>query len=580
MTVKRFKKLWILVAALIVTASFSLPMCFTAYANNVSVGSSLFKDIDNVSVTPSGNGLKLSATGISSAGATYANKLYLSDFSFKYTVTENNFSYITFTFISANKDNTYSGTIKDIENVLKISKDSKGKLTAKLNDMQEIVTAQDFTALTEINFNAGADKISVKGTAAEFALTSPEFKEASLKINFYGVMVTKTAGIVIKEINGQSFLSASGNVQDNIKPVMRLNTERLNGFSPLCMQYELPLYGLDVISSNIKYEIVLNYSADGTTYDQEDITKTSVKFPLEKLGYYKVKSITVKDNNGNETSECADRNISDNPIIIKTEKWDDNSRPVINSFETENLAAYLSGIPMAAAGGKDNKFQFKTPETIITSAPAGVTENANLIKYELLYKTSGVSSWSKNDGLIFTASSKGEYWFKIQGIDRIGNRSDLELSPLIKISFTDITSPKITVSGFPSEKYAGQSLTLPSGSITDDMDSSPEKSIKVYYIMDEEGKSADEKELVSETYSFTPDKTGWYEAVYSAKDSSGNKATYAPMTFKVVKAAESPKTEPFIDFTDTWTIVSASVAAASALGIIILLFIKPKDEEK
>lgn len=623
MTISRIKKLLILATAIIFTVSFSLALSITAFAGSVSAGSSLFTEIDNVTITSSTDGLELSSTGIQQSSAKYVNKLYLGNFGFKYIVSGNNFSYLTLTFISKN-NSLVSGTIKDIENVLKLS-NKDGKLAISLNGAAEITTTKDFANATEINFNKTTDEFSINGIADSFkadgALDINE-DEAYVKIAFYGIEMGKTAGITIKEINGQSFISSTvGYIEDDTAPVMKVDASLLCVSAPVAIQYELPIYGLDVISSSLKYEVILAYAADGVNYDTNKITKTTLKFPLDKVGKYKIESIKISDGNGNSTvtttaaaadAKCIGIDLFTTPIIIQTTEWNinygenDEFNPVMTTFDGGvSQAAYISEISMYIIGGGSNKFQFKTPVVTVNCTPAGVTEKAELIDFIILYKSPSSTVFSKYDGLIFTASLAGDYQFKLQAIDRMGNRS--EESPVMYITFYDETAPKIMISGFSAEEYINQSLTLPSGTITDDMDSSPASTIEVYYIKDADGnfiyeKDADgnivyktddngvvlkddqgndikKKLLVSETYTFNPDTLGWYEVRYTAEDASGNSTTLSPMTFKIIEAAAPVAvTESFIDLTDTWTIILLSIAGVSAIGIIILLFIKPKEE--
>ncbi|NLK17739.1 MAG: fibronectin type III domain-containing protein, partial [Clostridiales bacterium] len=245
-------------------------------------------------------------------------------------------------------------------------------------------------------------------------------------------------------------------------------------------------------------------------------------------------------------------------------------------------------------GGNSHKFQFAAPEVKVNSNPSG-TENPKLVKFKLKYKTVGLTTWSEVDGLVFTANTADkEYEFRIKATDRAGNSVIYELTEKdhVKITFRDVTPPKINVSWFKSERYLDQAVSLPSASATDDLDSSPKTSVKVYYIMDEKGQPVYEKDeegnivyedeepkkvLVSESTSFTPDKVGWYEVIYTAEDREGHVTASPPYTFKVVKASDTPK-EPIIDLSNTWNIVFLSIAGVCALGLIIIPFIKPKEE--
>lgn len=620
MTISTFKKpLIIIVLTAFILLSFGLHYSFNASAATVSVGASLFTDIDNVSIVGTREGLELTSQGKRDTSAKYARKLYFGkDFSFNFAVTEQDFDSVTFSVLTEHGDKTVAGNISDDNRRYTITltkKETSFDASIKVPFIEEEVTVNipaSFKSNIKIGYNTANKKFYIEAAGSTYVLdreVNLYRNEGEVTIGFKGVEIGKSAVMLIKSINGQKFLSTTaGNVVDDVKPVLRLNTDFLtynNTYdayifdAPLYKVFELPIYGLDVISSTIRYELKTLYSEDGTFDEAEDIdenkkTYTVNSIPLQKEGFYKITQIKINDNNGNHQEECEDFDILNNDLIIRVQKWNDAPG---NDYAPEllNFNNYLNFFNQTTffKGGNTHKFRFAQPEVLVKSTPAGVTENPNYIMFKLRFKQQNTSTWSEQDGLIFTANRTGAFDFQIRAIDRMGNMSSW--SQTITLNFDDYTPPRILVTGFPTEKFLNQSLTLPSGSVTDDMDSSPTRSIKVYYIMDLEGNNVFEKDedgnvvlddennpkkvLVSESATFIPEKLGWYEVLYTAEDASGNITELAPMTFVVKEAVQPTPQEPFIDLTNIWNIIFLSIAGLSAMGLIILMFIKPKEQE-
>lgn len=607
-------------------------------AVNVSVGSTLFSENDNIAISGTKEGLKLTSEVKLNSRAKYSNKLYINrNFIFLFQVTEDNFESLSFIISCDHYDKTAMGNISDADRQFKINlvKTSNG-FTADLNGSGSVVIDKTIKNTIELRYNE-ANKFYIKIGGSQYVIDeelvlSEYMNEGYITICFNGKQIDKKAEILIKNINAQNFTGGEGTVNDNIAPVLRLNKSKLvedgddlTDNAPMNKYYKLPFYGLDVLSTNLKYTVKMTYSPnawDSAEYDEEDeeeLSFNSLDIELNKAGYYKVKQVKLSDNNGNDTIVCQDFDLTEHDIIIRawpiwnndplTENnnlWKENElfRPQMTQFtDVGKLAAYISDFESSlengfvAKGGSANKFQFAVPETQIFSAPAGITQNLeSMVIFKLKARKEDVQNWSTQDGLIFTASTVGRYYFKIVAMDRMGNQSDE--SPEFEIFFDDVTAPKISVTGFPAEKYLDQSVSLPTASVIDDMGGTTSSELKVYYVLDENGDEVYEKDeegntvyeedgttpkkvLVSETAVFTPDKLGWYEVVYTADDGRDNKTVAADATFyfKVTEYVEPQLPPPsFIDFSNVWNIVFLTIAGLSALGLIIIMFIKPKEE--
>jgi hypothetical protein len=589
----------------------------SASAKSVSVGSLLFTNMDNVTISGTKTGLKLYSTGKRDTSAQFGKKLLFKDFELVYILTQSDFSAVYFEILGEN-GSAATGNISDEDRKYRLTITKKeGQVTATVSGKGFDPVSSDvevsFTEETTLKIVGGDDdgddfytlKFRIENSSGEKAATiekeiSVYRAEGTLTIGFEGIEVGKAAEMYIKRLNGQSFISSTeGYVDDNVAPVMRMETDKLIDIAPLSRAYELPVYGIDVLSSTIKYNIKWEYSADGSFDEPSEIEKTENLITFDKAGYYRVKEIKINDDNGNETTDCIDYNYKEEgkQIKILVETWSNASPQLVTFEDPDKRQEYITAIETVYNGGNSHKFQFAAPEVKVNSNPSG-TENPKLVKFKLKYKTVGLTTWSEVDGLVFTANTADkEYEFQIKATDRAGNSIIYELTEKdhVKITFRDVTPPKINVSWFESERYLDQAVSLPSASATDDLDSSPKTSVKVYYIMDEKGQPVYEKDeegnivyededktipkkvLVSESTSFTPDKVGWYEVIYTAEDREGHVTASPPYTFKVVKASDTPK-EPIIDLSNTWNIVFLSIAGVCALGLIIIPFIKPKEE--
>lgn len=638
-------------------ACLAIVFCFSVFgavnppavsAKSVSVGSSLFTDINNISMSATTDGLELSTKGQANAEATFLNKLYMGDFSMGIKATELNFQTIKLTFLSRDNADKME-LVKDIENVLELEKTTDGKITAKLNNGSPVATSLAASGTIFIRFNGNATEpvftVSenlIAAPAATFSnVNGIYFNEAKLKIALSGIPVTNDgsenvkAAFVITEINGQSFIADDSSlVNDNKPATLRLPKHKLftdssdnRIYAKLGREITIPAYGMDVISSSFTYEMkVQYYSSEGEEGESEWVDVaiatgdvSGLSFTPKREGKYRIISITAKDGNDNDTSVLAegqyDFALSEkNPINITSVKSDDwsDAPPVID--HAAYFEAYNNGQPSVITCTDTNIFRFKRPDVAVTMptgiVPTGIVENPESLTYAIKYKLPSSSSWQSTSGLDFSAKHvSGEYCFYIQVTDRWGNVSkEPTADQYIRILFKDQTAPKIVVSSFPETKYVNQSASLPSGVVTDLMDSSLNKQIQIYMLKDEDGnvvwltdddgnlvyetdddgnevlddngEKIKQKKLISSSSSatFTPKEKGLYEVIYSVEDTAGNKTELTPFLLRVIDAPPAPAA-PFIDLSNPWTIVLLSIAGLSLIGIVVLLFVKPAEEK-
>lgn len=622
-------------------------------ADRVSTGSSAFTGLNNITVkSDKADGLSLTAKGRLGATegvyseATYANKLFAGNFSLKFRFNDNNFSDKFNVTLVSDPHHEAVGSVKNVENTVTFVKSSDAKWTisfkgvgldGQVKEGATVNTTASSIAEVQVNYSAESKKLSIlNGTAEIFAVNNVYVTNnvAQLKFSFNALKADETAELFITEINGQAFtgIDSSNRVDDNKAPHLVLNTNKTGSkefadtnnitkivphiYMRQSVKNTVPVTAYDVISSSLTYEMIIEYKHNDKWVDAKKEIKELANSPAGTInglnftpyfaGEYRITSIKVKDGNGNSTSNFMQGTTvnADKPIlltVLPSSAFAEMTKPVVAK----------STIAKTVIVEDTNLYKFAAPAVTI-SAPNGIDPALdmsieNQYTYNIKYKTATASSWSTTSGLVFNAKNVDYYSFYIEVVDRWGNKSEEPAATDIieQVYFKDIVKPIIAINNFPETKYVNQAATLPTPVVTDAMDASPTRTIKVYFVKDADGKDVyklDEKgefvyevdkdgefvldgngekikvkDLVSESYSFTPEKLGKYEVVYSAKDKNNNETTLASYYLDVVEAPAAPKT-PLIDTSNPWIIVSLCVAIASALGIVAVLFIPSKKD--
>jgi hypothetical protein len=666
MTSKRTYKLLISVLTVLLLLSAMPALRFTANAEGeVAVGTSLFTNADNVTVTSTVDGLELSSVNKRDTSIRYNNRLYLNGFNLLFQVTADSFDAFTIAFISSPApDYSKSATVHDAEISFKIEKTADGKTALYYSKTdygdshtENYVLAGNldaaFTDRLELLYDAGAKAFTLKSGDKAVSYTLPAadaiyHNEANLKLGFLGIKMKETAKVLVKELSGQSFIhTKTGYAQDNKAPTPKIDLSKLvpSGAENTIKVssgrgFTLPVTAYDVITSvsSIRYEVKYLYSDTLDSFDEANSVTTSssltVLFDKEitktdddtadgdsetktetaaYCPYYKIVEIKVRDNQSNYASEIyslSDDSLfkpEDTPLIFevttKEDTQDGNTirvpvkwgqmpdhKPTLTQGDDGFRADFISklGGTGVFAGGSYNKMQFQKPAITINCAPAGVTPNPELLTYKIWYYAPNSATQSSVDGLLLTASSAGEYLIQFEATDMMGNSSGKFPAIPIPVRFEDRRPPDVTVTAVSGEKYVNQSLTVPSASVTDDMGSAYTSSVKVY-LLDADGKITGEKDedgnfipVLEDEYTFTPDTVGWYLVEYTVKESwlgedGGAEIKLCPVWFEILEESESAAS--FIDWDNPWNIVFLSVAGAAALGLIVVLFIKPEEKE-
>ena len=324
-------------------------------------------------------------------------------------------------------------------------------------------------------------------------------------------------------------VGSDGTLNDNIIAV--LNTTM-----------NLPVLFYDTLRSSITNRITVKYSAEPVTdwsqvEDEQTYTSSSattgVNFNVRQPGYYAITRIQTSDGtntvvyemaSGETESENSDLIYAGDlqlklPLVYETVERTSLSAEDSVGFNETNYASHYTQISTTQKGGDKHTLTFFdpvlwTPENQFTEADIEAVKtafassgadlysivgvdadgylifenNLNMVSFTLQYRLNNASNTSSaytdstGDGLTFTARNAGPYQFKFTVTDRNGRKYVMKKPFLTVEEFFDNETPELNVTGFPDTIYLNQSWTVPSGTVTDDFDSSLSASYTVYHL--------------------------------------------------------------------------------------------------
>ena len=185
---------------------------------------------------------------------------------------------------------------------------------------------------------------------------------------------------------------------------------------------------------------------------------------------------------------------------------------------------------------------------------------------------------------------EGQWYFRYKVTDSAGNEAESDAFP---IRVFDETPPTIKAES-TVEITVNEEYTIPSATITDNaagVDTAYSK--WTLYYMNADGSRGEKIENLLEDQEgyedsilkdgvLTPteltasDSDGSFILVYQARDLAGNESDPVEVVIKVVEGTPDYSANPWNDFFVTALIVIACLAGT---GIIILIFVKPKERE-
>lgn len=579
--------------------------------------SSLFTGVEATLDSEALTGLSFNMEG--SATAKYANKVSLDNLSLTFGFTEEN------TVDAKTLIYTISfGT----NNTVYVNKDESGKFYVKLNDNEE----------TEVVFEGENTLYVVDGVmnlscgANEYALDSISSNDVDA-VNF-SITSSKSVNVKIQEFNGVNF-KVNKLTSDMTTPVIITNGKFFNRDKAVSgYTYDVDYAAYDMLSSvttKIEYIKKSVYDADNTaewtvTNDNDEIwfNAYDCEFMVRITATNKGDKVATYDKVVSVVKNSAENSIK---YQLNKEQYDKYQQEVIDVLKvgTDDELRINSS--------------YKAPslEDIISSDYF----DYSALTFKTHYAYNGASSYQSTTSLTFTLNATGSYEFYVTAYDKCKteftietdalnkktvdgiygwyNDTDELVCPIFKFNVNSLVAPEITVNtGNAADGYVGTSysvsdkFTVKGGNVS--------KTYKLYYISNanyESYKSANGKELnkgsfntdaeymdaietlISENKvveiktvdgeddpvdlfdsartSFTPAKFGRYYVRLDVYDEGGNDSamSYAINVQRTKTSAVYEKT-PF--FEANWvSFIFLGLAVLSFIGILLILFIKPKD---
>ena len=302
-------------------------------------------------------------------------------------------------------------------------------------------------------------------------------------------------------------------------------------------------------------------------------------------------SLAVGDVNSEMVAKIYATDASDNALITLNVKAVKDTQKVtlsdadgFKAFIEQEMGAGVAEHLVATTEGNTYEFPhlYRDDFNAYFTCTDGIDSFDN-VKIQVGYKAPG------DDGDYTYASSyavkineTGRWYFVYKVTDVAGNET---VSEPFRVFVVDETAPTISVKD-KVEIVEGEKYTIPSATITDNAAGVDSRYTKwTLYAVDEQGNRTEVKnvKLGEEGYDesllkdgvLTPAEAGAkYVVVYEARDNAGNVAANEEMEIEVVESAPTYTANPFNDFVKTALIV---VACLAGLGIIILIFVRPKE---
>lgn len=578
--------------------------------------STLFTGVETTLDTDTATGLKMVFTD--SVTAKFANKVSIKNLSLKFAFDEEN----TFDKLTL----FYSMTFGANDNTVNFYENENGTYRVKLNENEacDIGTAATYTLLVneagEMSLNG-----AVLGNIAEPKVDAVNFNVTS----------SKSFNLTLKELNGVNFQVAKL-TKDLTLPEIITNgsfferAEAVAGYN-----YTVDYTAYDLLSSvktKIEYVKKADYDADNSIVWKETEDDNKITFNAYDCEF----KVRITATNGGNKSKTVEKVVN----VVKNSKEDsiryNITKEQYKTFQEEVLKVLKTGTEDELR--INSSYKVPSLEEIISSDYF----DYSALTFRTHYAYNGTSSYQSTTSLTFTLNATGSYEFYVTAYDKCKTEFTVDtenltkktvneiygwyddednlVCPVFKFNVNSLVAPEITVSrGNGADGYVGTSysvtdkFTVKGGNVTKtyklyymtnaqydayksangkelnkgsfDTDAEYMQAIdrlisegKIVEIKTEDGKDAPVDLFDSSRSAFTPAKFGRYYVRLDVYDEGGNDSamSYAINVQKAKSSATYEKT-PF--FQANWqSFIFLGIAVLSFIGILILLFVKPKEE--
>ncbi|MBE5748479.1 MAG: hypothetical protein E7344_02485 [Clostridiales bacterium] len=519
-----------------------------------------------------------------SASVNYKHVLYTQNFEITFKADKTNFEELYFTLTDADNDTKW----------VKVSfKQVDGKLQYKFEDNENNKTEYANSGIASSKLESGV-KLSLSN--GEFKLDATTLDcEAIVTKSFYKNMASLSYGVegvdnqgedvvvCITEINSQSLVSSNNKFEgsarknpviipmedNNDQPIVSAQPAQ-NVKAPANEDYAFAYYCLDVLGTGWAVSV-----------DGGDKVNGKATQAIGEVG----SDVVVAKIYATDASDEA-------LITLNITAVEDETSVTINDaqfdgFIDEKLADVHS-VGHVVATKEGNTFEFphiyRDDFATIFNCTDGI-DAYNNVKIQVGYKAPGDNgNYTYVSSYAVKLNETGIWYFVYKATDVAGNEI---VSEPFSFRVIDETAPTIKVSEkvqiIVDEKY-----TIPSATITDNASGVDSNYTKwTLYNADSNGNKTGsaianlkfgedgyEDSLLKDGV-FKPTEAGKkYVVVYEARDKAGNIAESQETVIEVVEGTPTYTANPFNDFVKTALIV---VACLAGLGLIILIFVRPKE---
>ena len=523
-----------------------------------------------------------------SASVKYKHSLYAQNLEITFKSTKTNFEQLWFTVADADNDTKWvKVSFKQVDGKIHYAlEDNENNKTEYANSG---VDASKLADGVKLSLSNGTFKLDTATLSATNIVTKSFYKNMA-KLS-YGVEGVDSEGedaiVCITKINDQSLVTANSKFEGNARvnpviipmqdgedePVETAVSQNVN--APANEDYTFAYYCLDVLGTGWAVKVGDSDKVSGKTTQavgevgSQDIVAKIYVTDASEQALITLNITAVEDETSVTINDSAFENFYKNADELK------------NVFGTDAV-----GHMVATTEG--NTFEFPHVYNTEFAAIYGCTDGIdgyNNVKIQVGYKAPGDNgNYTYASSYAVKLNETGVWYFVYKATDVAGNET---VSKPFSFRVVDETAPTIKVSE-KTQIIVDEKYTIPSATITDNASGVDSNYTKwTLYEADADGKADLTKEIKNVKFGeegydesllkdgvFTPTETGKkYVVVYEARDKADNVATSQQTVIEVIEGTPTYTANPFNDFVKTSLIV---VACLAGLGLIVLIFVRPK----
>ena len=549
------------------------------------------------------NGLQITFEKASKdSSASYKNALDMNDFAVNFRFDSVNFDEFWFKFTDNDNDTKWVQLSFKVQD---------GKISYKMQDNNHVETAFAATTVSSDSLSSETGlTLSYDKNSRAFSLNGVTLNSGDIKtLSFYKNIADMSFGVK----------GVSGDEEDNDAVIQIKSIKSSNGTQTLVtanskFEGENRIAPVIIPKEDGKDQIVTSDSAVNVAVNAAaDSTYGFPYFCLDILGTGWAVSVTQDGAEGEKVEGKTSQAIGsegsvytikiyalksdENPLItLKVTAKKDTAEVTVNdeAFKSFISNAEVLKVDHLVASTEGNTFEFPHIDSEefsrIVTVTDGLDDYSN-VKIQVGYLAPGSSGeFTYASSYAVKLNKTGTWYFRYKFTDPAGNITESE--PFAFRVF-DETPPTITVES-SVEIDVNQKYTIPTGTITDNASGvdTAYSTWKLYYLNADGSRGAEIKNLKEgeEGYEdsilkdgvLTPkeltaaDLDGSFVIVYQARDLDGNVAEEVETIVKVVEGTPDYSNNPFNDFLRVALIV---VACLAGTGIIVLIFVRPKERE-